>query len=89
MVVGEIAVVNQGLVHADEGMSPSRVPDPALGRITLVADPDVGGHLLDPIIPDHVLGVTDDLEDDQVAGVGEDEGVLFPQGSVIFIIDFK
>ncbi|OPX58883.1 MAG: hypothetical protein A4E30_01411 [Methanomassiliicoccales archaeon PtaB.Bin215] len=75
MIVGEVAVVDQSLVQAHEGMRPARVPHPALGGIPLMSDPDVGGELLQPIEPYDVLGVADHLHDDHVPAMGHDEGL--------------
>ena len=41
MVVGEIAIVHQGFVHADEWMAAARVPHAPPGGIALVGDPHV------------------------------------------------
>ena len=41
MIVGEVAVVDQGLVQSDERVRTARVPNAALRRVSLVGDPDV------------------------------------------------
>ena len=76
IIVGEVAVVDQSLVEPHKGMGSARVPDPALGGIALVGDPDVGLKLLEHVEPDHLLGVAHDLEDHHVLAVGEHKGPL-------------
>ena len=74
VVVREIAVVDQRLVQPDKRMRPAGMPHPAARRVALVADPDVGLLLFEPVVARHLLGVADALEDHQVAAVREDEG---------------
>ena len=50
VVVGEVAVVHQRLVHADEGMRAAGMPDAALGRVALVGDPDVRRQVLQAVV---------------------------------------
>ncbi len=55
-------------------MRAARMPDLALGRIAMVADPDMGVQVFESVIANHVITVTDHLEHDHVLAVGEDEG---------------
>ena len=41
MIIGKIAVMHQGFVHAAKGMGAARMPDSTLGGIALMGDPDV------------------------------------------------
>ncbi len=82
VVVGEVAVVDQRLVQPDEGMGAARMPDPALGRVALMRDPDAGRDVLQPVVLHHLLGVAHDLEHDQVPPVAEHEGPLLAQTGV-------
>ena len=88
-VVGEVAVVDQGLVHADEGVRAGGVPDAALGRIALMGDPDVSREVVHPIVLHHLFGIADDLEDQQVSGVREDERLLLAQGRVEALVQLE
>jgi len=68
-VVGEVAVVDQRLVHPDERMSAAGMPHPPLGRIAVVADPDVGAEPLEPVGPEDVVAVPHHLDDEEVLAV--------------------
>ena len=69
-IVGEVAIVHQGFVQANERMCAARVPDASLGGIAVMADPHVGMQVLDLVIADHVIAETDHLEHQQVPAVG-------------------
>ena len=66
VIVGEVAVVDQGLVQPDERMGAAGMPDAALGGIALVGDPDVGPRVGHAVILHGRLGKAHDLQDDQV-----------------------
>ena len=86
MVVGEVPVVHQGGIDAAEGMGAAGMPDAALGGEALVGDPDMGAEVLDLIVFDDGLGVSDHLENHDVFAVGQDEGLLSPSEAVIFLV---
>ena len=86
MVVGEVAVVDQGLVQPDERMRAAGMPHAALGRIALVGDPNVGPRVRHPIILHRRLGKSDDLHDQQVPRVRHHERPLVAQRGVILIV---
>ena len=85
-VIGEVAVVHQGGVEGREGVGAAGVPDPAPGGIALVGDPDVGLEVQQLVIVSGFLGVAHDLQDQHVAALGHDEGLLFAQGGVIGLV---
>ncbi len=89
MVVGEIAVVDQGDVDAREGVGPRGVPDAPLGREALVGDPGMGAELPDLIVVDDGLGEPDHLKDHDVPAVGEDEGPLLAGRGVEHLVQFE
>ena len=75
-VVREIAVVDQSAVDSlTEGVSPPWVRHPASSRVAVVADPDMGGHSLESVVADYILGVADYLEDQYVASMAQHECV--------------
>jgi hypothetical protein len=82
MVVGEVAVVDQRLVHAHERVRAAGVPHAALGGVALVGDPDVGFEVLELVVLDVLLGVAHQLEHQLVAAVREHEGALFAERGV-------
>ena len=68
--------MHQSAVYAlSERVSASGMSHPAPGGIAVVADPDMGGHVIEAVEADHVLGVADDLEDEEVPTVAQYEGV--------------
>ncbi len=87
-VIGEVAVVHQGGVQGRKGMGPAGVPHPPPGGVALVGDPDVGLKVQQLVIKGRFLGVAHDLDDHYVASLGQDKGLLFPQGGVIGFIEF-
>ena len=89
MVIGKVAVVDQGLVHADKGMGAGRMPDPALGGVPLMGDPDVGLEAVQLVVLHHLLGIAHDLQDEEVAAVREYKGLLLAKGVVVALVDLK
>jgi hypothetical protein len=89
MVVGEIAVVHQGLVHADEGMRAAGMPDAALGGIALVGDPSVGPEILEPVVLDDLLGIADDFQDHQLRPWDRTKAFCFAQGGVKRLVQLE
>ncbi len=81
VIVGKVAVVDEGLVQPGERVGAAGVPDAPLGRVALVGDPDVGLEGLELVVLGDLLRVADDLEDHHIPAVGEDEGPLFARGS--------
>ena len=79
MVVGEIAVMHQGFVHAAEGVRPTRVPHLSLGRVALVGNPAVGFEILQQVVLNNMLGIADQLQDHNIASVRKHEGPLLSQ----------
>ena len=86
VVVREVAVVHQRFVHPDERVRAARMPDAALGGIALVRDPDVRVEVLELVVPNDLLGVADQLEDEQVARVREHERLLLAERGVVRVV---
>ena len=86
-VVGEVAVVHQGGVQGRKGMGAAGVPDPSPGGVALVGDPDVGLKIQEVVIESGFFGVAHDLEDHQVAPLGEHKGLFLAQGGVIGLVE--
>ena len=69
VIVRKIAIVHQRLVEPDERVRSARVPDPPLGGVSLVGDPDVGLQVLQLVVGCGLLGIAHDLKDQQVPPV--------------------
>ena len=82
VVVGEVTVVHQGFVQADEGMRPTRMPYPPFGGVALVGNPHAGALVFQLVILHHLLGVAHDLEHRKVPPVAEHKGTLLSQTGV-------
>ncbi|MFA5374276.1 MAG: hypothetical protein WC455_00745 [Dehalococcoidia bacterium] len=89
LVVGEVAVVHQGLVERAEGVAAAGVPDAAAGGVALVRQPGMGLEIVELIVTDDVLGVAHDLQYHHVPSVGHDEGLLLAQRGVVLLIDIE
>ena len=63
------------------------MPHPALGGIALVGDPHVGFEILELVVLHVLLGVADQLEDQQVPRVREHEGALLAQRGVVPLVE--
>ncbi len=87
-VVGEVAVVHQRFIQTDEWVSTARVPDAALGGITMVPDPDMGVHIFELIIADNLVAITHHLEHQQILAMRKHEGALFAQGCIKGGVEF-
>ena len=86
MIIGKIAVVHEGFIHAGKRVGAARMPDAPFGRITLMRDPAVGVEILQQIILCQLLGIADDLQYHHVAPVRQDKGFLFAQGGIVLLI---
>ena len=82
MVVGEVAVVDQRLVHPDERVGAAGVPHAPFGGVALVGDPDVGFEILELVVLDVLLGIADQLEHQLIAAVRQHEGALLAQRGI-------
>ena len=89
MVIGEITVVHERDVDAREGVGAGGMPDAALGRETLVGDPDMGRELPYLVIIHDGLGKSDHLQDHDVPAVGEDEGPLVAGRGVEHLVQLE
>ena len=79
MVVREITVVYKCLMQPDKGVRAAWMPDPALRRITVVADPNVGLEVLKLIVLYNVITIAYEFQNDQVLAVRHDECFLLAQ----------
>ncbi len=69
MVVGEVPIVDKGLVQADEGMGTAWVPYPTFCGIALMGNPDVGLEVIQFVVLHHLLRITHDLQNKEISTV--------------------
>src|SRR2546428_10316047 len=83
MVIRKITIVDKRLVQSDKRVCTARMPDPALRRIAVVADPNVSLEVFQPVVFYNVISVADEFENDQVLAVGNDECFLLAERRVV------
>src|SRR6267143_5161039 len=87
MIVREVAVVDERLVQSYKRVCAARMPDPALRRIAVVADPDVSLEIFQPVVLYNVISIADEFENDQVLAVGDNECFLLAQRRVVLEVE--
>src|SRR5437870_3374369 len=87
MIIRKITIVDKRLVQSDKRVRAARMPDPALRRITVVADPYVSLEVFQPVILYNIISVADQFENDQVLAVRDDECFLLAQRRVILEVE--
>src|SRR2546428_8482839 len=87
MVIRKVAVVDKRLVQSYKRVRAARMPDPALRRIAVVANPDVSLEILQPVILYNVISVADQFENNQVLTVRDNERFLLAQRRVVLEVE--
>ncbi len=82
VIICEVAVVDQGLIQADEGMRAAGMPDASLGGIALMSDPDVRRLLFKPVVSHYLFGIAHDFQHRQISPVAQNKGALFAEAGV-------
>src|SRR6266566_4729199 len=87
MIVRKITIVHKRLVQSDKRVGAAGMPDTALRRIAVVADPYVRLEILQPVIYYNIIAVADQFENDQVLSVRDDECFLLAQRRVVLEVE--
>src|SRR6266576_3631772 len=87
MVIRKVTVVDKRLVQSYKRVRAARVPDPALRRIAVVANPDVSLEILQPVILYNIISISDQFENDQVLAVRDNECFLLAQRRVVLMVE--
>src|SRR6266566_6093234 len=87
MIIRKITIVDKRLVQSYKRVGAARMPDTALRRIAVVADPDMSLEILEPVILYNIISITDQFENDQVLAVGDDECFLLAQRRVVLEVE--
>src|SRR5438552_3092206 len=87
MIIRKITIVHKRLVQSDKWVCTARMPDPALRRIAVVADPDVSLEILQPVIFYNIISIPDQFENNQVLAVRNDECFLLAQRRVVLEVE--
>ena len=89
MVIGKIAVVHQGFVESHKGMGACRMPDFALGGVSLVGDPHMGLKVVQLIVFHHFFRISHDFENNEIPSVAQHKGMLVSVGVVEGLVDVE
>src|SRR3989441_12171280 len=87
MIVRKIAIVDERLVQSYKRVCAARMPDPALRRIAVVADPYVSLEILQPVILYNIISISDQFENNQVLAVRDNECFLLAQRRVVLEVE--
>ncbi len=67
-----------------EGVCATGMGDPSPGRIAVMTDPDMGGHIIEAVVLDDILGIADNLQNQHITSVRQDKGI----GTAVLSIEF-
>src|SRR5437667_3627061 len=87
MIIRKITIVDKRLVQSDKRVRAARMPDTALRRIAVVANPYVRLEVFQPVVLYNVISVADEFENDQVLAVRDDECFLLAERRVVLEVE--
>ena len=87
VVVRKVTIVDERLVQSYKRVCTARMPDPALRRIPVVADPYVRLEIFQPVIFDNIISIPDQFENNQVLTVRDNECFLLAQRRVVLEVE--
>src|SRR5438876_10220933 len=87
VVVRKITVVDKRLLQSYKRVRAARMPDPALRRIAVVANPYVSLEILQPVVLYNIIPVADQFENNQVLTVRDNECFLLAQRRVVLEVE--
>src|SRR6266571_4819977 len=87
VVVRKITIVDKRLVQSYKRVGAAGMPDPALRRIAVVANPDVSLEILQPVVLYNIISIPDQFENNQVLTVGNNERFLLAQRRVVLEVE--
>src|SRR5438552_5857055 len=87
MIIRKITIVDERLVQSYKRVGAARMPDPALRRIAVVADPYVSLEIFQPVILYNIISISDQFENNQVLAVRDNECFLLAQRRVVLEVE--
>src|SRR5207253_6663840 len=87
MIIRKITIVHKRLVQSDKRVCTARMPDTALRRIAVVANPDVSLEIFQPVIFHNIISIADQFENNQVLTVRDNECFLLAQRRVVLEVE--
>src|SRR2546428_5353028 len=83
MIIRKITIVDKRLVQSYKRVCTARMPDTALRRIAVVANPYASLEILQPVILYNIISIPDKFENNQVLTVRDNERFLLAQLRVV------
>src|SRR5207247_7153212 len=87
MIIRKITIVHKRLVQSDKRVCTSGMPDTALRRIAVVANPYVSLEIFQPVILYNIISVADQFENNEVLTVRDNECFLLAQRRVVLMVE--
>src|SRR6266566_6028723 len=87
MIVRKISIVDERLVQSDKRVCTAGMPDTALRRIAVVADPDVSLEIFQPVILYNIISIPDQFENNQVLTVRDNKCFLLAERRVVLEVE--
>src|SRR6266566_2811091 len=87
MIIRKITIVDKRLVQSDKRMCTARMPDTALRRIAVVANPDVSLEIFQPVILYNIISIPDQFENNQVLTVRDNKCFLLAERRVVLEVE--
>src|SRR5207245_2672671 len=87
MIIRKITIVDKRLVQSDKRVRAARMPDSALRRVSVVADPYVSLEIFQPVILYNIISISDQFENNQVLAVRDNECFLLAERRVVLEVE--
>src|SRR5437016_12010664 len=87
MIIRKVTVVDKRLVQSYKRVGAAGMPDPALRRIAVVANPYVSLEVFQPVVLYNIISIPDQFENNQVLAVRDNECFLLAQRPVVLEVE--
>src|SRR3989449_4818743 len=87
MVIRKVTVVDKCLVQSYKRVGAAGMPDTALRRIAVVANPYVSLEICQPVVLYNIISISDQFENNQVLAVRDDECFLLAERRVVLEVE--
>ena len=76
VIICKVSIVDERFVETDKRMRSTGMPNSPPGRISLMRYPYMGGKIIELVILDNILGITNNLENHQVYSMGQHKSLF-------------
>src|SRR5439155_21937608 len=80
-------ILYKPLAQSDKRVCTAGMPDPALSRVSVVADPYVSLEIFQPVILYNIISISDQFENNQVLAVRDNECFLLAERRVVLEVE--